>query len=74
MVYATPSRRDEVLELLDRARKLDPLEPGHDVIKAQFLWFERADLQGANALLVDVLKRKPGYTPALEPGSAGCVP
>ena len=65
MVYATPSRRDEVLELLDRARKLDPLEPGHDVFKAQFLWLERADLQGANALLVDVLKRKPRYTPAL---------
>jgi TolB-like protein len=66
VVYATPSRRDEVLELLDRARKLDPLEPGHDVTKAQFLWFERADMQGANALLVDVLKRKPGYAPALE--------
>ena len=65
VVYATPSRRDEVLELLDRARKLDPLEPGHDVIKAQFLWFERADLQGANALLVDVLKRNPRYKPAL---------
>ena len=65
VVYATPSRRDEVLELLDRARKLDPLEPGHDVIKAQFLWLERADLQGANALLVDVLKRNPRYKPAL---------
>ncbi|HXS29562.1 MAG TPA: hypothetical protein VN755_01910, partial [Steroidobacteraceae bacterium] len=39
--------------------------PGHDVIKAQFLWLERADLQGANALLVDVLKRNPRYTPAL---------
>lgn len=65
VVYATPSRRDEVLELLDRARKLDPLEPGHDVTKAQFLWFERADIQGANALLVDVLKRNPRYTPAL---------
>ena len=66
VVYETPSRRDEVLELLDRARKLDPLEPGHDVIKAQFLWLERADMQGANALLVDVLKRDPRYTPALQ--------
>ena len=65
VLYETPSRRDEVLELLDRARKLDPLEPGHDVTKAQFLWFERADMQGANALLVDVLKRNPRYTPAL---------
>jgi adenylate cyclase len=65
VVYATPSRRDEVLELLDRARKLDPLEPGHDVTKALFLWMERADMQGANSLLVDVLKRNPRYTPAL---------
>jgi tetratricopeptide (TPR) repeat protein len=65
VVYQTPSRRDESLELLERARKLDPLEPGHDVTKALFLWFERADMQGANALLVDVLKRNPRYTPAL---------
>ena len=65
VLYETPSRRDEVLELLDRARKLDPLEPGHDVTKALFLWLERADMQGANALLVDVLKRNPRYTPAL---------
>jgi tetratricopeptide (TPR) repeat protein len=66
LLYETPSRRDEALELLDRARKLDPLEPAHDVFKAQFLWVERADLQGANALLVDVLKRNPRYTPALQ--------
>ena len=46
---------------LTEARKLDP-QPGHDVFKAQILWLERADLQGANALLVDVLKRNPRYT------------
>jgi len=65
VLYETPSRRDEALELIDRARKLDPLEPGHDVTKALFLWLERADMQGANALLVDVLKRNPRYTPAI---------
>jgi hypothetical protein len=73
VLYETPSRRDEALELLDRARKLDPLEPGHDVTKALFLWFDRADLQGANALLVGVLKRNRGTRRRL-PGSAGCVP
>ena len=55
----------EALELLDRARKLDPLEPGYDVNKALFLYLERADFPGANALLVDVLKRHPRYRPAL---------
>ena len=62
----TPARRDEALEMLDRARKLDPLEPAHDVRKSVFLFHVRGDIQGANALLVGVLKRNPGYTPALE--------
>jgi hypothetical protein len=64
VVYETPSRRGEALEMLDRARKLDPLEPAYDVTKAQFLYMERADLAGANALLVDVVKRNPRYQPA----------
>ena len=65
VLYQDPARRNEALALLDRARKLDPVEPGYDVLKAQFLMYERSDRQGANALLVDVLNRKPGYTPAL---------
>ena len=65
VVYETPSRRDEALEMLDRARKLDPLEPGHDVTKALFLYMERADLAAANALLLEVVKRYPRYQPAL---------
>jgi TolB-like protein len=65
VVYARPARRDEALALFDRARKLDPLEPEYDVRKALFLMYERADLQGADALLIDVVNRHPGYTPAL---------
>ncbi len=65
VLYATPARRDEALEMLDRARKLDPLEPAHDVTKSVFLFYERGDIQGANALLVGVLKRHRGYAPAL---------
>ncbi len=52
VVYETPARRGEALEMLDRARKLDPLEPAYDVTKAQFLYMERADFAGASALLV----------------------
>ena len=51
--------------MLDRARKLDPLEPDYDVFKAVFLFFERADLQGANDLLVEVLREHPQHVPAL---------
>jgi TolB-like protein/tetratricopeptide (TPR) repeat protein len=64
VVYETPARRDEALELLDRARKLDPLEPAYDVTKAQLLYMERADFAGANSLLLDVVKRNPRYQPA----------
>jgi TolB-like protein/Tfp pilus assembly protein PilF len=65
VVYEDPSRRDEVLVMLDRARKLDPLEPRYDVTKALFLQMERADFAGADALLVDAVKRNPRYQPAL---------
>ena len=65
VVYETQARRDEALEMLDRARKLDPLEAGYDVTKALFLLMERADLTGAEALLASVVKRNPDYLPAL---------
>jgi TolB-like protein len=66
VLYETPARRDEALEMLDRARRLDPLEPAYDVTKSVFLFHARGDAEAANALLVSVLKRTPRYTPALE--------
>ncbi len=65
VLYETLSRRNEALAMLDRARKLDPLQPAHDVLRARFLLYDRADVQGANELLVDVLRRNPDYLPAL---------
>ena len=65
VLYATAPRRDEALEMLDRARKLDPLEPDYDVFKAVFLYYERADLKRANDLLVEVLREHPQDVPAL---------
>ena len=65
VLYENLARRDEALAMLDRARKLDPLEPGYDVTKAVFLFYERADVQGANDLLVEVLREHPQYLPAL---------
>ena len=46
VLYATPSRREEALKLLDRARKLDPLEPAYDVTKSVFLLDELSDVEG----------------------------
>ena len=59
VLYEDPQRRDEALAMLERARKLDPLEPAHDVTKAVFLFYGRSDIAGAEALLTDVLKRDP---------------
>ena len=65
VLYEDPARRDEALALLDRARKLDPLQPAYDVTKAIFLSYEQGDVQGAADLLADVLRRNPDYQPAL---------
>jgi TolB-like protein len=65
VLYENPARRDEALELLDRARRIDPLEPGYDVTKAVFLQYERGDPHGADKLLSGVLERHPRYLPAL---------
>jgi TolB-like protein/DNA-binding winged helix-turn-helix (wHTH) protein/cytochrome c-type biogenesis protein CcmH/NrfG len=65
VLYENPRRADEALWMLDRARKLDPLEPAHDVTKAVFLLYGRSDKAGATALLEDVLKRDPLNQPAL---------
>ena len=65
VLYEDPQRRDEALELLDKARKLDPLEAGYDVTKAVFLHYERGDAQAAVALLTEVIERNPNYLPAL---------
>ena len=65
VLYETPARRDEALAMLDRARKLDPLQPAYDVTKAVFLLYERGDVQSSENLLLDVLRRNPDYQPAL---------
>ena len=55
LLYETPARRDQALDLLDRARRIDPLEPAYDVTKAVFLSYERGDVAGASELLEKVL-------------------
>jgi TolB-like protein/Tfp pilus assembly protein PilF len=65
VLYEDPARRDEALELVDKARKLDPLEPGYDVTKAVFLHYERGDPKAASALLAQVVEHNPNYLPAL---------
>ena len=65
VLYENPTKRDEALDMLDRARRLDPLEPRHDVTKAVFLFYGRSNGNAATDLLRDVVERDPLYQPAL---------
>lgn len=58
-----PPRRAEVLMLIDRARKWDPLESRLDGVKAAFLFHTRGDLDGAEKLLTNALQRDHSTNP-----------
>jgi tetratricopeptide (TPR) repeat protein len=65
VLFERPPQRTAALQMLERARRLDPLEPAHDVTKAVFLLYDQGDVQGADGLLRNVLQRRPDYVPAL---------
>ncbi len=65
VLYEDPRRRDEALAMLDRARRLDPLEPKYDVLKSIILDYGRSDLRAAEAILTAVVARHPLYPPGL---------
>ena len=65
VLFEDPARRAEALQMLDRARRIDPLELAHDVTKSVFLLYDRGDVAGADSLLRNVLQRNPAYVPAL---------
>ncbi|MEY2920036.1 MAG: hypothetical protein RL261_1341, partial [Pseudomonadota bacterium] len=65
VLFEQPAKRDEALRMLDRARRLDPLEPAHDVTKSVFLLYDSGDVSGAETLLSNVLQRLPTYLPAV---------
>jgi TolB-like protein len=65
VLFEQLAKREEALRMLEHARRLDPLEPAHDVAKAVLLFYDRGDVKGAEALLRNVLQRKPDYLPAM---------
>lgn len=66
VLYQSVARRREALEMIDRARTLDPLEPRLDVTKATLLFYGPGDVPAAAALIQGVLARNPDYVPALQ--------
>ncbi|MGH8250563.1 MAG: winged helix-turn-helix domain-containing protein [Steroidobacteraceae bacterium] len=63
--FQSVARRREALEMIEKARRLDPLEPRLDVIKATFLRYGSGDSEKSTAILQSVLDRDPLYVPAL---------
>lgn len=58
-------RRGEALELIDRARRIDPLSPSLYWRKAQLLLATRSDVAGMEQLLNEALAIKPDFPTAL---------
>jgi tetratricopeptide (TPR) repeat protein len=64
-VAQQPGRAQEALELIDRARALDPLLPRSDHVKAFILAEQFGDFEGAEALWWKVLSVDPNFRSAL---------
>jgi TolB-like protein/Tfp pilus assembly protein PilF len=64
VLYQDPRRRDEALAMLVHARRLDPLEPKYDVLRAEILDWGRSNIKEADALLSEVVAHHPLYQPA----------
>ncbi|MGH8196789.1 MAG: adenylate/guanylate cyclase domain-containing protein [Steroidobacteraceae bacterium] len=65
VLFQSVARRREALAMIEMARRLDPLEPRLDVIKATYLEWGPGDLAQADEILKTVLVREPLFVPAL---------
>ena len=65
VLFQSVARRREALEMIEKARRLDPLAPQLDVLKATYLLWGPGDIKQAVQVLEGVLERDPLYVPAI---------
>jgi tetratricopeptide (TPR) repeat protein len=65
VLFQSVARRREALEMIEKARSLDPLAPHLDVLKATYLMWGPGEMTEAAQLLEAVLERDPLYVPAM---------
>jgi TolB-like protein/DNA-binding winged helix-turn-helix (wHTH) protein/Tfp pilus assembly protein PilF len=65
VMFQSVARRREALELIEKARRLDPLSNNLEVLKASYLFWGAGDATQAAAILQSVLEREPLYVPAI---------
>lgn len=63
--FQSVARRTDALEMLEKARRLDPLDMRLDVLKALYLLWGPGDIAQAAQIAESVLQRDPLYVPAL---------
>lgn len=59
------NRRGEAIEMIDRARRIDPMTPNLHVRKAFMVFIQRSDVAGSEALLREALEIDPNFKVAL---------
>lgn len=65
VMFQSAARRRDALDLIEKARRLDPLAAHLDVLKATYMFFQTGDMAQSSAILVGVLEREPTYVPAI---------
>lgn len=65
VLFQSIARRNEALDLIQQARRLDPLEPRLEVLEAVYHWYGPGDAATAERVLQSALSRNPLYVPAL---------
>lgn len=65
VMFQSVARRRDALEMIEKARRLDPLELRLDVVKAAYLYFGNGDLPKSTEVLEAALERDPLFVPAL---------
>jgi TolB-like protein/DNA-binding winged helix-turn-helix (wHTH) protein/tetratricopeptide (TPR) repeat protein len=64
-LFEDPTRTDDVRAALEQARRLDPLEPRHDVTMYVLEFYGLGRVDDAEASLLEALRKDPLYAPAL---------
>ena len=65
VIFQSAARRREALDLIEKARRLDPLAVHLDVLKASYLFWGPGESSKAAVILEAVLERDPLYVPAI---------
>ena len=65
LLFLDPTRWDEALAMLTKARQLDPLDPQYDELMALYLEWGRSNIKQSEAILTNLVAHYPTYQTGL---------